>query len=732
MRSMAASPAWSQVGPCQWTGLDWSAGWIVNDPLDPYLVWADATHAVDYGWSNDKWIPILIEFKAVDQVHEWVKAVRRAGYDDSVLRVPNIFGNPGRPWKLVKETKFATAQFKPAFFGSLIGTPSLWDPVARIQIGLPMKTDVKDVPFTPVPQSILRAPVTAVVGVIDDGMAFSNATIRGRLGFFWNQDKSAQDRPERPVGFNYGAELGPRNPSKCLIETWEDDATHAATRQLDEEAVYQAAQMMQLRRRVTHGSAVMDIAARSTRRRASNDPNAAVVCVQLPAHLTADTAAAAHSPVVLDAMHYILARADDITRSQGPLVQPLPVVVNLSYGDIAGPHDGHSMLEAAIDDLVSACARLARPQRIGIVIPSGNFQLSRCHANFALEPRPTPQVPTQHEKTLTWRVHPDDRTPSFMEIWLPPDFVNPPGNASVTVSVTPPGGTAGHAVGIGSAYAWAEAGRSPLCTIVFPAKPVNGVQPGRQRLMILLAIAPTGALEPRDLAPSGNWKVTVSSPTAINGNVDAWIQRDDSAFGYPRRGRQSCFDDPNYVRYTANGFIAEDDTVTGFPGQNPAQAYVKRAGTLNGISTGNKTIVVGGYRAASPGKPPARYSSSGPPDPLLAQASEHSDAHHGVLAGGTHSGSTTPFNGTSIAAPQVTDELAFILAAGSVTATLDHVAATSSARLTGSAAPPAGTVTKGVLVPGIAPARIDPRLGYGRLAPQNRVGRAFRREVDKP
>ena len=187
--------------------------------------------------------------------------------------------------------------------------------------------------------------------------------------------------------------------------------------------------------------------------------------------------------------------------------------------------------------------------------------------------------------------------------------------------------------------------------------------------MILIAIAPTASLDPRTLAPAGVWKVVVRSDVAIAQAIDAWIQRDDSPYGYPRRGRQSYFEDSNYVRFNRDGMPCEvdGDTAPPFEGDH-SKAYVKRTGTMNGIATGLSTIVPSGYGKAN--LKAARYSSSGRASgvpirsPLMAQVSDDSDVHHGVLAGGTHSGTVAGFGGTSIAAPQVANQLACILYPG--------------------------------------------------------------------
>jgi hypothetical protein len=182
------------------------------------------------------------------------------------------------------------------------------------------------------------------------------------------------------------------------------------------------------------------------------------------------------------------------------------------------------------------------------------------------------------------------------------------------------------------------------------------------RRMILVAIAPTATAHPtRRVAPPGHWRVEIQNGSGRELELDAWIQRDDNVHGFRRRGRQSAFDDREYVRLDANGRPVEEDQ---------PKSYVQRAGTLNSIGTGNETIVAGGYRGSDGA--PALYSARGPDDPPdgvragpdAMEVSERSISRRGVLAAGARSGSTLAMNGTSVAAPQLTRWIAEQMIAG--------------------------------------------------------------------
>ena len=88
----------------------------------------------------------------------------------------------------------------------------------------------------------------------------------------------------------------------------------------------------------------------------------------------------------------------------------MPVVINLSYGYFAGPHDGTSAFEEAIELLIVLSTALG--VTLSVVLPAGNSYLLRTHAQVSFEK--IGQV-----VLLNWRVLPDCRTPSYLEIWLP-------------------------------------------------------------------------------------------------------------------------------------------------------------------------------------------------------------------------------------------------------------------------------------------------------------------------
>jgi hypothetical protein len=339
---------------------------------------------------------------------------------------------------------------------------------------------------------------------------------------------------------------------------------------------------------------------------------------------------------VLDALMFVLARC-------APSAQ---VVVNISWGTLAGPHDGSSILEAAMDQAIELLGG-----KLQITVPAGNAYQSRTHANAELKPGAC--------ETLHWRVQPDDRTQSFLEIWLPESA------DAVAIEVTPPGASEPlPPLKLGQAGLWTgkpEGSRDahPICGLIVPHRSALGAR----GICALLALAPTFAWDAHTAtAPFGVWQVRVINQSRTSTwPFDAYIERDDVALGQHTGARQSYFED---ARYDTSGNLHSfvDDPANPTP--------IRRSGTFNSLSTGQRTISVGGTRRMfdpglgalsrfarySPQKPdpdagrPQRPGVKKVPDTL--QPSDDNAVLWGVLGTGSLSGSTVRLAGTSSSAPQ--------------------------------------------------------------------------------
>ena len=136
-----------------------------------------------------------------------------------------------------------------------------------------------------------------------------------------------------------------------------------------------------------------------------------VIAVQLPTPTVARTIGDWRLDADLGlALDYVLDRA---RRLGGTGVTP-PLVINASFGYIAGRHDGSGVLERRIDKIVRdhSIAQGGRGD-VQVVLSAGNAHLSRCHAEVDLSDVRVLDV------AFDWVVQPNDRTHSVVQVWLP-------------------------------------------------------------------------------------------------------------------------------------------------------------------------------------------------------------------------------------------------------------------------------------------------------------------------
>lgn len=646
---------WKSFENSGWTERIWTKGFYDMScaRIDPYFVWADVTRFTYVGLdpSEPEWVPVILELTL--PAARFAKDMQAHG---NWIRIPSVYRNPP---KNLEPTTFCTATVTKQAFEELDG--ALKGRVKRFQLGVSVVSRTERVTDTPLVSDddfddaaalgerkrLSEGSPPAVVGIIDEGLAFAHERFRERercstrIAYFWNQE-TVKDVPRVP-DLRYGWEF-----SKNQIDQRLQEATHAS--QIDEDEVYRKARHNSVRRRILHGTHVMDLAGGLNPEEVTDD-SPHIICVELPNQAVRDTSGLSLAVHVLDGLRYILDRADRLSR-RVKSAAPCPVVVNLSYGNIAGPHDGRSMLEAAIDELIKL-------SDLRVVVPAGNCHLSRCHARIELE--------SGAERCLDWHILPDDATPSFLEIWLSAAD----GQPEVAIEVTPPLGQGSGVIREDTVHT-ELLGDDAICTVVYLDRVATG-----DGKMILIAVAPTTILHPtRSVAPPGIWRVRIKNEKKNEHQenqkregmstvtIDAWIQRDDTPIGFPRRGRQSRFEDGKYVRFDSFGRPKEDDD---------EDSYIKRAATINAIGTGEGTVVIGGYRESDGA--PAPYSASGPPaartltyspprmGPDAMAISECSVVLHGVLGAGGRSGSRVAMRGTSVAAPQVTRWIAAQMAA---------------------------------------------------------------------
>lgn len=494
-----------------------------------------------------------------------------------------------------------------------------------------------------VPAWAAKRPVLAVV---DSGLGFLHRQFRRagqaqtRILAYWDQGAGPlKGGWHSPPEFGYGRELdGP--------------AIDAAIKRLDqgvsEAQVYQdmthpcggwshGHHVLALTGAQPHPLSGLEDAAGECPLIAVQVPDAAFACTQgqwLKVHL-------------LDALHYILARA--------PADSAL--IVNVSLGAHSGRHDGDGALERAIDELVQA-----QGGRLTVVLAAGNSRTLGAHAQATLAPQARTEFGLQMES--------EDPSANFVELWVR----SAQAGALIKATVQGPGGMPPASLEIrleadpaapaalwqvqppGTAYETRSVAQ-------FSVGRVGTGRLGGLEAQLLLCVAQTETGMGLDRPPSrpGRWSLALDNLGPQPVSVDAWVARDD---------------DPGMVgdaRRKPKPFTADT------PGQC-------RTATLSDLAWTRSAIVVGGYRAVlggsqaacmyepsaagpAPGDRPQGDQRTGPdlcaPALLLTPTGEQGVGDVNCRSDPGQDAPSPPWltarQGTSLAAPQVCRRIALLL-----------------------------------------------------------------------
>ncbi len=484
-----------------------------------------------------------------------------------------------------------------------------------------------------------------LIGVIDDGCPFAHADLRvngkSKVEFLWDQGAIASHVGSTRSKFGYGYVFR-GGALKRAIEAGTQACTPARPSMLDEDAVYEIAGQHRLRPLAGHGAHVFGLAAATVPAKNRISPSRldggdateppswqnenvesdlAFAFVQIPKDALDDSSGRWLGRNILDGIHALIhyaVKTNTVKRA----------TINVSYGPQTGPHDGSSLLERAIDDLVENPNRL---DELFIVLPVGNSYQSRAHAEFDLE---------QGGGPVTWHVPPDSETPAFLEVWLPRGT----SLADSRVAVRSADGLSLAAV----ADKVLELPEKSWQVIASNTAPVGTPD----QWVVLVALGATGGYAEVARPPHGRWTVSVTPVREdVAGVAHAYLARNDYNFGGLRRGKPSHFwlesyDPDRYMR------SREDDP----PATSPAPAVsIRSAGSISGLATGKFSNVAAGYRISD--KQPAIYSSAGPSrgmrnGPDCAYPTDESRVFPGLISWGNRSGASVRLTGTSAAAPQ--------------------------------------------------------------------------------
>ena len=530
---------------------------------------------------------------------------------------------------------------------------------ARFRLNMPIAPATW--PQTYEPDAVLDGwtpPATSprmIIGVVDDGLPFLHTAFldqdgKSRIAACWMQAARAPDIAAVPFG---------REVFNTEIDTLR--ATHGT----HERAAYRAAGAIDrtlpelgtvMEHSVTHGAHILGLAA-------GNDPrtgphalpdDAMIIAVQLPNTVAWDTSGFGKEMMMLSAIEYIFHRARAIAAHYG--LPELPAAVNFSYGWSANRHDGESSFERGVEALITQ--RQAVQPDTYLIMPTGNNFANRMHGRFM-----APDTDAAGEIHFGWQLKPDDRTSSFLEIWLPTDMDTPQGWEIV---VTPPNGialTQGGTLPISADPA--HTGGDPRR---FDELEIDGLNIGQvsadkhngNRWRVMLAMTPT-ALEgdPKRRCPVGLWRITLrtgTQPLEPHQAVDVWVQRDDDPTQLGTGGQQSFLVDFNHP-------------LPPRPLEPAPLTPVRGYGCLNGIGTAPAVTRVAGHIGCA-GKP-TEYSGASAiavmangtilkdrAHPTVSAIADQGHFRRGLPSIGVTSGSGARIIGTSAASAAVTRAVA--------------------------------------------------------------------------
>lgn len=625
--------------------------------IDPYENWEKATvPAHERAPDKRRWQPVYLQLEGDPRIS--ARKLREAArkreqifriglFEDSILfRVEKLkHGDP------VPEEYLRLFAFRPetdAYVPLCEGSTRLYS-VLHVGPAIPMAfvENLIDWPRR-YPARGNRRGDGVVTAVIDDFIGFANTSFRSgesesRFHWFWAQGQPVVDKSSSPVeiGTIWGKGDMDRMLSPGLTEPeiyakYYPDGIRSIGRTLEPMGandIRDPALARPFDFLASHGTHVADIAAGYPMEDERRDQP--IIGVQLPRLATQETWGARLDVFILMAVQRILDWADRWSEL-GQTVRA-PVVINISYGILAGPKDGTGFLEAEIARLVRLRNAGGKGIPTAVVFPAGNGYRADCHAEKWLPPGKTARV--------SLRVQPEDLSVTFVEIWIEQQ-------EPACFTLTLPNGEV-LAADLTGAAIWDVTEDGPPLRIVGRVYDTD-LPNGRRR--VVLALGPTLDHETPDIvAPAGEYGLMITNTSKRRQFVTIGVQRDDTPSAFPAYGRQAYLDHEGVGAYDP---ATADWTL---PGAGP----VTRQRTISAYSTsGEQNFIVVGA-AIGAGAPPwaALYAGAGVADTLpsrprqtpdIGAISEEGWAHPGVLATGTYSGSSALFQGSSAAAPQVT------------------------------------------------------------------------------
>jgi hypothetical protein len=652
--------------------------------VDPYWQFAMSREFLGFGVSEGKFVPLIAEFSDVEVARNFIFKFENEGkklgfcarYDQS--RFVSIYVDRNA---VISDEVAVLQRLNDAVrweFSAPFASTTATDFSRNFLYTSPLL--VNGVWNLDVKRNRTQSDTKSVVAFIDYGCAFAHRKFRKvdgndnqssetRVRAIWNQgavhsegapDASGGTRPLKwslPIGESYGMEATRSLPIiqsvelkesyKKFIETDKPEFSFFKDYELlsnplfhgvsgigsslglndyikqfsyrgivDEEACYSNSGYSAIAAPYTHGTHIMDIATGypnplpvkgNKADRAEQD----IIFVQLPRFFDGTQVFGLLKTYVLDAVRYIFSKTDP----DGALT------INLSYGSNCGPHNGDSILECALDEMIESRrnGQSEEPKKqvpTNIVIPAGNSFARNTHAYSSIE--------AKGRASIGWTNTPDNPTYQFIEIWIDGDD-----SFKAKLRLIPPGAEKSESwIGINSTVKVKKSDRV-LATVIAQKKVPQSLQ-GR---MLLIAVEPTVNAD-----HYGAWSIEIKAG-AKRISVNAWCERDDPVFGSSSAPRQGEFTSHVAKDYTLNSIAHGKNTVV-VGGQNPRGkvADYSSEGSMRVSATEGSSYVAQSERVFVKAKAPIIYALS-----------EESDFLSGLSAAGVLGDTVIRLPGTSVA-----------------------------------------------------------------------------------
>lgn len=504
-------------------------------------------------------------------------------------------------------------------------------------------------PFAP---SAPKGGPKVIGAVIDNDIGFLNDAFTtmesgsktSRFSGLWLQSRTHKEASSAPIGRKVllGRELD-EDAINALLKDYgaeEESAYRDINSQLQTWDPFQSAPLKH-----THGTAVAALAYGNDVFAPDTDPTTVpLLGVQLPPEAAADTSGAYSESYIVQGVRWLCRKARHLSPTT-------TLVINISYGALAGPKDGSKFLEQQIKREIECAEEYGIT--VHVVYAWGNGRNNKQIARVKIAARENARAPK-------WIIPRGQRLPSFMEIReigsksdddkgqtlknvtedLKFVLTSPSGKEKIMFNPMS-GDTAAPTITPNDAGASARFYAIKDRDFKSDDRPVSTG-------MVQIAIAPTIPLisePPIPVAEDGDWTLSIQNMADVGVELILQIQRGDTAPGFVIGGQQSQFE----------GEVTQDHSKMG--ARRDVKLPLTNEGTNSAYTTAQHSRIhtVGALQDQFGATIPTDYSAQGAPwtsvqEPSCAGFVVDKIFTTGLNVTGTYSGTRTRISGTSAAA----------------------------------------------------------------------------------